>query len=109
MADTGGTAALINALNQRPALGAGLGGSGVTRPSSATRTSAAGASSLVDASNAIFSTSPAQTGSAALRSARSSLASASPAAPQKLPKIAAPEGKGYDPKAPKGTYVNVVI
>jgi hypothetical protein len=43
-----------------------------------------------------------------LRTARASLSSSSAGATA-LPKILSPEGKGYDPKAPKGSYVNLVI
>jgi hypothetical protein len=95
MADTGGIAALMKALNESPSLGSGLSATGARK-----------AGAVARASNAVRSTSAAQTGSAALRSARSSLAAASTGP---LPKIASPAGKGYDPKAPKGTYLNLVV
>ena len=97
MADTGGIAALMKALNESPSLGSGLKSSGVSRSSAVARTVAP-----------VKSTSVSQTGSAALRTARASLSSSSAGATA-LPKILSPEGKGYDPKAPKGSYVNLVI
>jgi hypothetical protein len=97
MADTGGIASLLKALNEQPALGSGLRTSAVSRPVGIAR-----------ASNAVRSTSAAQTGSAALRAARTSLAAAQTGTAP-LPKIASPAGKGYDPKAPKGSYVNLLI
>ena len=102
MADTGGIAALMKALNESPALGSGLKSSGASRSSGVARTA------NVNKAAGVAKTSGISTGPSTLRSIRG-VSSTSSAAPIQMPKILRPEGKGYDPKAPKGTYVNLVI
>jgi len=112
MADTGGIAALMKALNEQPSLGSGLRNQGVGKSSAIARTARPAASKAVNATSdttfasAVTSTSAAQTGAAALRAARGALATA---ANQPLPKVLGAGGAGYNPKAPKGTYLNLVV
>jgi hypothetical protein len=119
MADTGGIAALLKALNDTPALGAGL-----SKPSSTTpRTNAfARAAGL---QSAISTTSAASTAGAASTSATSSITSTTAtkaataarpirsattaAAQQSKPKTLIAEGVAYNAYAPRGTYLNLVV
>ncbi len=91
MADTSGIAALMKALNDSPNLGAGLKPAPVARSGAAARTSStAGTTSLSNAARTLRSTSVIGAGTA-------------------KPKILQADGQGYDPKAPRGTYLNMVI
>lgn len=93
MADSSGIAALMKALNDSPSLGSGLKPAPVARAGAAARTSAAsGPTSL----------------SSAARSLRATSVSATATTTAK-PKILQAEGQGYDPKAPRGTYLNLLI
>ncbi len=93
MADTGGIGALLKALNESPALGSGLKPGGVGRLSGVARAAAPTASSSIAAAKTNI--------------ARSFRAAA--AAPTQLPRVLGAEGKGFDPKAPKGSYVNLLV
>ena len=117
MADTGGIAALLKALNENPSLGSGLRNQGVNKANGVARAQRAAASSAVSSTSAatgtsfadaVTSTSAAQTGAAALRAARNAMSSAA-ASTGPLPKVLGAGGAGYNPKAPRGTYLNMVV
>lgn len=103
MADTGGLAVLLKALNDSPGLGAGLKQSGVANSSAVAR-----AQKLAKTAGVSKSADIAKTGISNLRALQAATTVFS-AAPANLPKILLPEGKGLDPKAPRGSYVNLVV
>lgn len=92
MADTGGIAALMKALNETPSLGSGLKSGGVSKAGGISRSGGIAATKSVGA--------PATSFSQSIRTA---------SAPAKLPRVLGAEGKGYDPKAPRGSYIDVVV
>ncbi len=104
MADTGGIAALLNALDGTPGLGAGLKPSAKASRSAEFFAAAAGGSVK---------------GSAASGAAAAASASAAPTSSIRVNRQAAPasakprqiiaDGQSYDAKAPRGTYLDMVI
>ena len=97
MADTGGIAALMKALNDTPSLGSGLKSTGVAKTNGVARPSRASSSTSVSTTGASFSR---PFSAAAATSGKGSV---------QLPKILQAEGQGYDPKAPRGSYVDMVV
>jgi len=97
MADTGGIAALMKALNDTPNLGSGLKANGVSKTNGIAKPRAA----------TTVTTSAVTSSKADL--VRSFRAAAAAAAPVQLPKILGAEGKGFDPKAPRGSYLDLVV
>ena len=93
MADTNGIAALLKALNETPGLGSGLRPSGVARPAAAATTTGASAIS----------------GSRMVGLSGQSVSPKAVGAPTTLPKILTADGENYNPKAPRGSYLDIVI
>ena len=97
MANTEGIAALLKALNESPGLGSGL------KPNSVGQTARAARAKGPATDN--FATGLSGSTMRPIRAAASG--KTGPAMP--LPKILGPEGQNLDPKAPRGTYLNVVV
>jgi hypothetical protein len=102
MADTGGIAALLKALDGSPGLGAGLKPS--ARPTARTGDFAAAAG---------VSRTPATTidgpGAAAPAATLRPVRTTTRTAPPPKPSTVIAEGKAYDAKAPRGSYLDIVI
>lgn len=97
MADTGGIAALLKALNDTPGLGAGL------KPTPGTTRSNAFAA-------AAGISKPASTAAAATATPARPIRSATTiGAAQAKPKVLVSEGLSYNARAPRGTYLDLVI
>jgi hypothetical protein len=94
MADTSGIAALMKALNDSPTLGGGLKPSTIARPASTAKSAGIGATTGIGTAS---------------RGIRSAAPSVSAAAPIKLPRVLTAEGQDYNPKAPRGSYVDLVV
>jgi hypothetical protein len=104
MADTGGIAALLKALNESPALGAGLKpGASVAKVSSPGQASAFAAAAGINKPSAATAT-------IAATSARPIRAASSLGATAAKPKIhVADDGMSYRANAPRGTYLDMVV
>ena len=109
MADTGGIEALLRALNDSPALGAGL---KPTRTAARSNTFAAAAglsgatATVAPATTATATSTAAPAGTAPARPVR---AAASLAGTQAKPKTIISDGIAYSTRAPRGTYLDLVI
>ncbi len=95
MADTNGIAALMKALNDTPTLGGGLNKSSGAQRNAKTAT--------IKQTSFVVPNSTSQS-AGVIRAA-----SKSPAASAPLPKILTPEGRSLDPKAPRGSYLNLLV
>ena len=100
MADTGGIAALLKALNESPALGAGL------KPGASVSNSAAIAKSSTFAAAAGIAKA---SGTGAATAARPIRAASSLNAAAAKPKLHIADGLSYRANAPRGTYLDVVV
>jgi hypothetical protein len=97
MADTGGIAALLKALNDTPGLGAGL------KPTPPVARSNAFAVAAGIAKPA------ATTAAATAAPARPIRSAATIGAAQAKPKVLVSDGLSYNARAPRGTYLDLVI
>jgi len=96
MADTNGIAALLKALNETPGLGSGLKPQGVARSTAIAKPSAATSTAGV-------------TGSRMVGLSGQSIAPRAAGAPASLPKILTAEGESLNRKAPRGSYLDIVV
>ncbi len=104
MADTGGIAALMKALDNSPGLGSGLKPSAKASRSAEFFAAASGVSKSSDIGGTTQTTTTAAPPSAIRITRPASLGSAGA-----KPKLVIAEGQSYNAKAPRGSYVDITV